>query len=95
LFNDPMDQNSSIAVWLEEESDIVVSEESLTKGDMAQERAEKIQRISIFQGNPMVDPVWATEEMLKAAGFDPKKAMIQNQMETLGQPGMPGIQPPQ
>jgi hypothetical protein len=94
LFNDPMDQNSSIKVWLEEESDIVVSEESLTKGDMAQERAEKIQRIGLFQGNPMVDPVWATEEMLKAAGFDPKKAMIQNQMETLGQPGMGQPQPP-
>lgn len=83
LFNDPGDPNLMIAGWLEEDSDIVISEESLMKGDLAQERMEKIQRIMLFDADPMVDPIWRTEEKLKAAGFDPKKAMIQNQMEAM------------
>lgn len=83
LFNDPQNPQMAISEWLKDDSDIVVSEEALTKGDAAQERLEKIQRISIFDADPLVDPVWRTEEKLKAAGFDPKKAMIQNQMEAM------------
>jgi hypothetical protein len=93
-FNDPSDPVSLIAGWLEEDSDVVISEESLTKGDLAAERMEKIQRVSIFDMDPLVDPIWRTEEKLKAAGFDPKKAMAMNQMEAMpGQAAQMGQDP--
>jgi hypothetical protein len=83
LFNDPSDPNLMIAGWLEEDSDIVISEESISKADMEQERAAKIQKLMLFDADPLVDPIWKTEEKLKAAGFDPKKAMAMNQMEAM------------
>lgn len=78
LFNDPENPALMINQWLQEPSDVTVSEEALLKGDAERERMAKTQRLmsigDLVQGG-MVDPNWWAEERMKALGYDPKKAL--------------------
>lgn len=81
--NDPGNPVSSIATFCQENTRIVISEDSLLKGDLDQERQANMARYAPFVpfAGTLVDPQWLVEGMLEAAGFDPKEAMgIQGQM---------------
>lgn len=90
------DPNSAVETWMEEPSKIVISEDSLLKGDLTSERMAAVQQLQpllpfVGQG---VDPGWFIPEMIEALGFDPKEAMGQAgqmalQQAQQPQPGQP------
>jgi len=87
LFNDPEDPRMAISAFLEEPSSVVISEESILKGDVQQEMIQKIailEKISAL--GPVVDPMWFAEEFIKTCGYDPKTAMgdVQQRMASTG-----------
>jgi hypothetical protein len=73
--NDETQPASMIEAWLEEPSNIIISEEALLKNDAEQESVRKMNKLAAIQ--PFTDPMWFGEEMIKAAGYDPKEAMGQ------------------
>lgn len=92
------EQGSAIAEWLMEPSNIIVSEESLMKTDAVRETQQKLQTLEplapLVQAG-IVDPMWYAEQTIKAAGYDPKEALAQQQPMQQDPNAVPGAQPQQ
>jgi hypothetical protein len=89
--NDPSDTRLSIANFLAEPSRVIVSVESLAKNDMLREQQMATQKLMGLQPlvGQTIDPIWWTDELLKANGYDPAEAKLEPQPVPLGPDGMP------
>lgn len=103
LVNDPADPRIWLSEVLAEESDVKISEDSIDIEASEMRRAKRLAELRELREAGLVgttvDPVWYTEEMLRAIGEkDPKEAMVPGlqQMQAqppMGQPMMPPMAP--
>lgn len=95
--NVPGNDASSISLWLQEKSSVLIGEEALIKGDKGQEQQQRGATLAGYAPlvqSGLIDPVWWAEEIIKNGGDDPKEAMPQPAQSAQGQgmpqqPGMP------
>jgi hypothetical protein len=89
--NDPQDSRMSIATWLEEPATVIVDEESLGKSDLMREQAMQTQKLMTLQPliGQTIDPLWWTDELLKAQGIDPREAKMEPAPMQVGPDGAP------
>lgn len=105
LINDPENPVMAFSRWMEEESAVVLSEQTLQRSDDSEKSAQRLAQLETVKElvGQTISPEWFTEEKLRAIGeTDPEEAMIglagganepQNPIENPGMPemGVPAV----
>ena len=86
VFNDPSEPAGSFEMLFEDQSEIVISPQSLTQQDEQMKMQLRINQLALMRGDPMFDQRKVAEEIVKAMGEDPAEFLAQ---QSSAQP-MPG-----